>query len=56
MVAIRLYRQIENDREALQQEVQRRIREANDGNLKLLDMEAIKARLADEVNHDGTPK
>lgn len=54
--AIRVYRQIENDHEALRQDVQRRIQDADERKLKPLDIDSIKAKLASELQGNGIPK
>ena len=54
--AIRVYRQIETDHEALRRDVQERIAEADSGKLKPLDMEAIKSTLIRELTEVRIPK
>ena len=54
--AIRVYRQIETDHEALRKDVEKRIAQADAGKLKPLDIDAIKAKLMGEIDESGTPK
>ena len=54
--AIRVYRKIERDHEVLRTAVQERIARADAGDLVPLDIDALKQRLTEELNEDGTKK
>ena len=54
--AIRVYRELETRHADLSAEVQRRVAQADAGDLAPLDIEAIKAELSAELHPDGTPK
>ena len=54
--AIRVYRELETRHADLSAEVQRRVEQADAGDLAPLDIEAIKAELSAELHPDGTPK
>ncbi len=52
----RIYRELETQHADLKSQVQERIGEANKGGVEPLDIEAIKAELAQELDETGRPR
>ncbi len=54
--AIRVYQRMEADYDLLRGDVQNRIKHADDGDLLPMDMDAIKKKMQDKRQVDGSPK